>query len=179
MLKKLFVCVALLVIAILGYAATRPNHFRYERSGLINATPAVIFPYLNSFKLGSQWSPWEKVDPNMKKTYSGPDAGPGAMLAFAGNSEAGEGKLQILKSETNSVVDLQLEMIKPFAAINFIQYKLTPEASGTRFTWTMYGEANFLSKLVGVFIDCGKMIQDKFAEGIANLTRLTESKPAA
>lgn len=178
MAKKILIGLALVTVLFLGFVTTRPGTFRYERTGLINATPERIFPYLSSLKLGGQWSPYERIDPNMKKEYSGPEAGVGAKMHFAGNKDVGEGNLEILKVVENAVVEIRLEMLKPFHGINNIQYTVTPEGAGTRFSWTMSGEANFLSKLVGVFIDCDKMVGEQFEKGIANLKNVAEAPPA-
>ena len=73
MWMKVLGAIAAVLIVFLGYVSTRPSAFHYERSGLISAPPEKIFPYLSNFKLGKAWSPFEKVDPNIKETYSGAD----------------------------------------------------------------------------------------------------------
>jgi uncharacterized protein YndB with AHSA1/START domain len=157
------------------FVATRDGKFRYERSGVINAPPETIFPYISNLKLGSQWSPYEKKDPNMKKSFSGPEDQPGGKMEFDGNRDTGSGSIEILKIVPNQQVDLQLKMIKPFKADNLVEYRLTPEAAGgTRFTWTMSGNGGFMGKLVVVMIDCEKMVADEFTRGIENLKTLIE-----
>jgi hypothetical protein len=175
MFMTILIGVAVIFLLFLAYVLSRPNSFHYERSGLINAPVDKIYPYLINFKLGSQWSPYEKIDLNMKKTFSGPDSGVGAKMEFDGNNKVGAGKLEILKVVPHSRVELRLEMIRPIGGVNLIHYKLVPESAGTRFTWMMEGKANFLSKLVGVLIDCDKMIGNQFNEGIQNLKKIAES----
>ena len=175
MLKKIGIGVLAALVLFFGYVATRDGKFRYERSGVINATPEQIFPYLSQFKLGEKWSPYEKIDPNMKKTFSGTDGQAGAVMEFEGNSDAGSGKLELLSLVPNQTVDIKLTMTKPFHAENLIQYSLTPEAQGTKFTWAMSGDGGFLGKLMTVVIDCEKMIGDQFNQGIANLKTVVES----
>lgn len=155
---------------------TREGKFRYERSDVIKASPDKIFPYLVDFKKGSQWSPYEKMDPNMKKTYGGPDAQVGSVMEFDGNRDAGSGKLEILKIVPNELVQIRLTMLKPFEGVNLVEYTLTPEADGTRFTWAMSGEGGFVSKLLNFFVDCEKMVADQFTAGINNLKALIESQ---
>ena len=176
MKKNILIALAVVILIFLGYVASRPNHFEYSKNGLIKAPPEKIFPYLNNFKLGAEWNPYEKKDPQLKKAYSGPDSGPGSKMEFDGNKDVGSGQLEILKETANSTVDLQLEMTKPFHGVNLIHYSLTPEADGTRFTWAMSGENIFLTKLIGVFIDCEKMVTADFVVGIQNLKTLIESK---
>jgi carbon monoxide dehydrogenase subunit G len=164
------------LIAFLGYVASRDGHFLYEKSGVINAPAEKIFPYLSNFRLGGQWSPYEKIDPNMKKTFSGQDGQVGSVMEFEGNSEAGSGKLELMEVKPNEMVQIKLTMTKPFYAENTIIYQLIPEGSGTRFSWSMSGDGGFLGKLIGVLIDCEKMVTDQFVTGINNLKTLIESQ---
>ncbi|MFM6928832.1 MAG: SRPBCC family protein [Bdellovibrio sp.] len=165
-----------LIIAFVIFVASRDGKFRYERSGVINASADKIFPFLVSFKLGSEWSPFEKVDPKMKKTYSGTDGAVGSTMEFEGNRDAGSGKLELLAMVPNKSVDIRLTMIKPIQGDNLVQYKLTPEGNGTLFTWTMSGNGGFMGKLMVVLIDCDKMIGDQFVAGIANLKTIVEAQ---
>lgn len=174
-MKTVGIIVLVLIVVFIGYVASRDGKFHYERSGVINASADKIFPYLSNFKLGGEWSPFEKVDPNMKKTFTGEDGAVGAKMEFEGNKDAGSGKLELLALIPNQSVDIKLTMIKPFPAENLVQYKLTPEDEGTRFTWIMSGDGGFMGKLMNVFIDCEKMIGDQFDVGINNLKTLIEN----
>ncbi len=176
MLLQILVVLGIAVLAFLTYVITRPAQFRYERSDIIVAPPEKVFPYLSHFKLGEQWSPYEKIDPKMRKTFSGTDGQEGAVMEFDGNKEAGSGKLEMLKILPNQSVDIRLTMLKPFYAENLVQYKLTTEPAGTRFTWTMSGQNGFLGKLISVIIDCDKMIAGQFSKGISNLKTVIESQ---
>ena len=178
MLKKIGLGLVVILVAFLGYVSTRNGNFHYERSGVINAPAAKIFPYISDFRLGKQWSPYEKIDPNMKETLSGPIAQVGSVMEFDGNKDAGSGKLEILKIVPNEQVDIRLTMLKPFYGENQVTYKLTPEGTGTRFTWSMSGNGGFMGKLMSVLIDCEKMIGGQFSEGIANLKALVEGQAA-
>jgi uncharacterized protein YndB with AHSA1/START domain len=170
------VVIGVLLVAFLAFAATRPGEFRYERSGIIEASAEKIFPYLQDFKLAARWNPYDKIDPAMKKTYSGTDGQPGSTMEFEGNREVGSGKLEILKVVPNESVDIKLTMVKPFYAENLVQYRLEPQEDATRFVWTMSGKNPFLIKAIGVFIDCEKMLGDQFVAGIANLKAEAEAK---
>ena len=176
MLKKILLGVVGVLVLFLIYVSTRSGAFSYERNGLIKAPPEKIFPYLNNFKMGAEWNPYEKKDPNMKKTYSGPTEGPGSIMEFEGNSEVGSGKLEIQREIPNSSVALQLEMTKPVHGLNLIEYMLKPEGENTRFIWTMSGNGGFPMKLMSVFVDCEKMVTADFEVGIQNLKTLVESK---
>ena len=168
------------LVVILGlflvYVSTRESKFHYERSGTINASADKIFPYLSNFKLGGEWSPYEKKDVNMKRTFGGADGAVGSTMEFEGNSEVGAGKLEMLRTVPNELVEIQLTMTKPMYAQNLIEYKLTPEGGGTKFTWAMSGDGGFMTKIMTLIIDCEKMIAGDFEIGIANLKSVVEGK---
>lgn len=176
MALKIVLGIAVLLLVFLIFVSTREGKFSYERSGVINAAAAKIFPYISDMKMGALWSPYEKKDPNMKKTFVGPGDQAGSVMEFDGNAEAGSGKLEILKTVPNESVDIQLTMTKPFAASNLIRYSLTPEGEGTRFTWAMSGDGGFLGKLLNTLIDCEKMVAGDFEVGIQNLKQVVEAQ---
>jgi uncharacterized protein YndB with AHSA1/START domain len=173
-----FVALGILAVIVLFcvFISTREGKFRYERSGVIKASPEKIFPYLVDFRKGHEWSPYEKIDLNMKKTFSGPEMQVGSVMEFDGNRDAGSGKLEILKIVPNESVEIRLTMIKPFKGENIVVYKLTPQADGTLFTWTMSGDGGFMGKLLNFFVDCEKMVADQFSAGINNLKEVIESQ---
>jgi hypothetical protein len=176
MIKKSLFGILIVLTLFLGFVSTRDGKFRYEKSGVIQASADKIFPYISNFKMGGLWSPYEKIDPNMKKTFKGPDAQVGSIMEFEGNSDAGSGSLEILKIVPNELVEIKLTMTKPFSAENIIQYQLASEGSGTRFTWSMSGDGGFMGKLISVFINCEKMVTAQFSTGIANLKTVVEAQ---
>jgi hypothetical protein len=176
MAKKIGLTIVALVFVFLGYVSTREGKFRYERSGIIEAPAEKIFPYISNFKLGVEWSPYEKKDPNMKKTYGGTDGEVGSTMDFEGNSDTGSGKLEVLKLVPNQSVEIKLTMLKPFFAENTVIYTLTPEGSGTRFSWAMIGDGGFMGKLMTTLIDCEAMVAGDFNKGIASLKTVVEGQ---
>ena len=92
MLKITLIVLAVLAVGIVGilaYAATRPDDFRVQRSAVIKAPPEKIFPFINDFKQWGAWSPYEKLDPGMKRIYGATTAGKGATYAWEGNGNVG------------------------------------------------------------------------------------------
>lgn len=176
MIAKILLGLLAVLVLFVGYVSTRNGKFRYERSGVINAPAEKIFPYISQFKLGGEWSPYEKIDPAMKKTYSGTEGAVGSAMEFEGNSDVGSGKLEMLKVMPNEGADVKLTMLKPFHGENLIEYRLKPEGAGTRFSWAMSGDGGFMGKLMATFIDCEKMIGGQFEQGIANLKQVVESR---
>lgn len=174
MVKTLLAIVLVLVVAILLYATTRPSMLVIARSTVIQAPPEKIFPMINDFHQWSAWSPWEKLDPAMQKTYSGPDSGKGAGYAWQGNKKVGEGTMEITDSAPPEHVTIRLEFIKPFAGHDITEFTLVPNGGATTVKWTMLGPNNYLAKLMGVFVNMDKMIGSDFETGLANLKAAAE-----
>lgn len=174
MILKLVGGLVVLIVLFLAYVSTRTGVFRYERSGLIQAPPERIYPYISDLRKGGLWSPYEKRDPAMARNFSGPEAAAGSKMDFDSKQGAGSGSIEILKLMPNQGVDLRLIMTKPIHAENLVEYRLKPEAGGTRFYWIMSGDGGFFTKMLSVFIDCEKMVASDFEVGIANLKQIVE-----
>jgi uncharacterized protein YndB with AHSA1/START domain len=160
-----------LVVALLVLISTRSADFRLERTAQIAAPPERVFALINDLHEWVKWSPWEKLDPAMQKTFGGAAAGVGATYAWVGKGKAGEGQMTILESAPGAKVALKLEFKKPFAATNDTVFTLTPTAAGTEVRWAMSGVNNFASKAFQLVVDMDKLVGKDFEEGLANLDR--------
>ena len=174
MWKIVLVVVAVLVVGVLVVAAVRPDDFSVQRSASIQAPPEKIYPMLADFRQWPAWSPWEKLDPEMKRTLGGPASGPGATYAWQGSSKVGAGRMEIKEVTAPAQVRIQLDFIKPFEGHNVTDFTLVPRGDTTEVTWLMRGPAPFVSKLMGVFVDMEKMIGKDFETGLANLKAAAE-----
>ncbi|WP_217577163.1 SRPBCC family protein [Mesorhizobium sp. GbtcB19] len=174
MLTTILIVLVLIIAAVLVYAATRPNDFVVTRSTTIKAPAEAIFPLINDFKRWPEWSPFEKLDPEMQRTLSGADSGKGAAYAWEGNSKAGKGRMEITGSVLSSRVALKLDFEKPFRANNSVDFSLSPSGDGTTVTWAMRGARPFIAKLMGLFMDFDSLIGKEFEAGLDNLKRATE-----
>lgn len=174
MINTLIIIVAVLIAAILIYAATRPDTFRVQRAMSIKAPPEKIFPLINDFRQWEAWSPWEKVDPEVKRAYSGAASGKGAVYEWSGNNEIGQGRMEIIESSPSSNITLKIDFIKPFAASNMIEFTLTQQEDATTVTQAMYGPSPYISKLMGIFCSMEKMVGSKYEEGLASLKAIAE-----
>ncbi len=167
---------AVAAVAYIAYAASRkPGDFRVERSAVLKASPEAIFKYINDFRLWTAWSPWEKLDPNLKRTYSGAESGVGAVYEWSGNGKAGQGKMTIQESTPHQRIVLELQFIKPFPATNRTEFTLTPKDGGTEVSWAMSGTHTYLNKVFTIFMDMDKFVAPAFEEGLSNLGRVAGS----
>lgn len=179
MLRTLLIALAVLAaaaVAVVAYAAaTQPDDFRVERSIVINAPAEKVYPLIADFKAWDAWSPWEKKDPGMKRTYSDPSGGQGAKYAWEGNGEVGSGEMMMAEATSPSKVKLDMHFKTPFEAKHNAEFKLAPEGSGTAVTWAMYGQSPLLSKVVCLFMNMDKMVGGEFEKGLNAMKAKAES----
>jgi uncharacterized protein YndB with AHSA1/START domain len=171
MLKTIAIVVVVLLAALLVFAATKPDTFRVQRATSIKAPPEKVFVLINDLHSWGAWSPWEKLDPAMKRTHSGAASGKGAVYAWEGSGEVGAGRMEIIEAAPPSKVKIKLDFLKPFEAHNIAEFTLEPKGDATEVIWAMYGPNTYLSKLIGVFVS---MIGKSFEAGLANLKAAAE-----
>ena len=164
-MKKVLIGVVAVIVVLAAVISTRPESFHIERSIAISAPADVAFAYLGDFHNWGAWSPWEKLDPTMAKDYGGADVGVGATYHWKG-PKSGEGRMTLKESDPDRRVVIDLNFIKPFPADNLTTFTLEPEGDGTRVTWTMEGNSNFMSKAFGVFVNMDKMVGKDFESGL-------------
>ena len=143
---------AAVVIAILAIAGTRPATYHIERSASTTAPPPTVHAIVNDLNRFHEWSPWQPLDPTMKSSIQGSGVGPGSSYQWAGNDKVGEGRMTITDSTPPSEVGMKLEFLKPFASTCDVHFRIVPEASGSRVTWAMDGNNNYMSKVMSLFI---------------------------
>jgi hypothetical protein len=173
-LKIILIVIAILVVGVLVFAATRPNTFRVQRSASIKAPPEKIFPFINDFHSWPLWSPWEKIDPALKRTYSGEPSGKGARYAWEGNSKVGSGSMEITESSPPGKILIKLDFIKPFEGHNVTDFTLVPNGDMTEVTWLMHGPVPYIGKIMHMFFSMERMVGGQFETGLANLKAAAE-----
>ena len=173
-LKRILFVVLVLIVAILGYAATRPGTLHVQRSATIKASPDKIFPLINDFHNWTTWSPYEKRDPAMKRAYSGAPRGNGAVYEWEGNSDVGQGRMEITNATPSSNVTIKLDFMKPLEGHDIAMFALEPKGDTTEVTWSMDGPTPYIGKVIGVFLNMDQMIGSDFAAGLANLKTVAE-----
>ncbi|HEX9325177.1 MAG TPA: SRPBCC family protein [Reyranella sp.] len=178
MLKTLAIIGVVVVVVIAGillYAATKPDSFRVQRIVLINAPSDKVFQLIDDFKAWPAWSPYEKKDPAMKRSYGAVTAGKGATYAWEGDKNVGQGSMEIVESGPRKVL-IKLDFLKPFEAHNMGEFILEPKGDSTAVTWAIYGPSPFMSKVIGTFMNIDDMIGRDFEKGLADLKAVAEKK---
>jgi len=173
-LKIIAVVIIALIAGVLILAATKPDTFRVQRGTSITAPPEKIFALINDFNRWGEWSPWEKKDPAMKRTFGATTSGKGAVYAWEGNKDVGQGRMEIAESVAPSKVALKLDFVKPFEAHNLVEFMLEPRGDATNVTWAMRGDTPYFAKIIHVFINMDRMVGKDFEAGLANLKAAAE-----
>ncbi len=165
----LYFIILLVVLTIIVVASRKPDSFTISRDGVIDAAPEAVFAVLQDFHQWTHFSPWEAMDPNMARTFSGADQGVGAGYAWSGNKKVGRGSMLITAAEAGKSLLLDLNFEAPMKANNTTRFTLRPEGSGTHLTWSMSGRNAFMNKLFGMVVNIDKLVGKDFERGINTL----------
>jgi uncharacterized protein YndB with AHSA1/START domain len=177
MVVKIAIVLAVVIVGLVLVVATRPSEFRVARTATVSAPAAVVFAQVNDFHNWPAWSPYAKRDPAMKQTFDGAPAGVGAIYAWSGNHEVGEGRSTIIESRPGELVRIRLEFLRPFAATNLAEFTFTPEGDRTVVTWALIGRHNFTGKAVGLVMNMDRMVGADFENGLAQMKQVAEAAP--
>ena len=177
MIKKLLLGLVAVIVLVCVIAFFQSDDLNVTRSATISAPPEAVFKVVNDFRQWDAWSPWSKLDPNMKKTLEGPPEGVGAVYRWSGNNEVGEGSTHLIESKPNEKIGMKLEFVRPFVGTSDVQFTFAPEGAGTKVTWAMQSKKPFIGQIMGMFMDCEKMCGDQFSEGLTNLGRVATAAP--
>lgn len=154
---------------------TSAGSYRVERSIDIDAPADSIFGYLVDFHRWTAWSPWEDLDPNLTRWYTGAESGVGAVYEWSGIRKAGQGRMEIEEVAAPTALAIKLDFLKPFKSSSTASFALVPTDVGTRVTWSMVGRKTLMTKVMGVFMSMDKMIGPDFEKGLGRLKALAEA----
>lgn len=166
-LLYLLVLIALILLVLFIIAARRPDTFAVRRTADIRAPADRVFALINDFRQWPKWSPWEKLDPNLKRSLSGAEAGRGAVYEWEGDKRVGAGRMEITDSVPHARIDIRLTFLRPFRADNRTTFMITPVDGASRVLWEMTGTNNFMFKLMGLVMNMDKMVGTDFEKGLA------------
>jgi uncharacterized protein YndB with AHSA1/START domain len=174
-LKRVLIVLVAIVVVLVAVVAVQPSEFRVVRSATMSAPAPAVFAQVNDLHNWEAWSPWAKLDPAMKQTYEGAPAGTGAMTAWAGNNQVGEGRMTITESRPSDLIRIKLDFLKPFASTATAEFTFEPEGNQTVVTWSMTGENNFFAKAVHLVMDMDEMVGGQFEKGLAQMKSKVEA----
>lgn len=174
MVRKILLILVILLVVFAVFIQSRPAAFSVQRSATMAATPATIFPHLNDFHLWDAWLPWNELDAQMQKTYSGSPSGVGAVYEWKGNDDVGSGRMTVTEAVANERVAIRLEFFEPMEGINPTTFTIVPHGAQSTVTWRMEGKNGFIGKAFSVFVDMDAMLGKDFDKGLAKLKAVVE-----
>jgi Polyketide cyclase / dehydrase and lipid transport len=152
-----------------------PDHYLVERAITVSAPASSVYSRLADFRQWRAWSPWEGLDPDLRRTYSGADSGKGAVYEWAGNRKAGEGRMEITDAAEGSRLQIALDFLKPFKSSSITTFTLADHGDETTVTWTMTGAKTFTTRVMGIFKSMDAMVGPDFEKGLAQLKVVSEA----
>jgi uncharacterized protein YndB with AHSA1/START domain len=145
------------------------SSYTIERSTVIGVPPEKVYEEIADFHKWADWSPWEGLDPNMDRTYSGSAGGKGAIYTWSGNRQAGQGRMEILKADPPSHLLIDLVFEKPWKSHSVTEFSIDQTGSGSEVTWTMTGPMTLVTRVMGIFKSMDSMLGPDFEKGLARL----------
>ncbi|MCE9598634.1 MAG: SRPBCC family protein [Spirochaetia bacterium] len=177
MIKKFLLFLLGFVFVMLGWAFISPKEFSVVREITINRPNAEVFGYIRFLKNQEKFSAWAKMDPQMKRGFTGKDGEVGAIASWDGNKQVGIGEQEIKKITPNHRMDLELRFKKPFETTSTAF--MSTEAIGpnqTRVQWGFAGKMPVPMNLMLTFGNMDEMGGKDLATGLANLKSVLEER---
>jgi uncharacterized protein YndB with AHSA1/START domain len=174
--QKVLIAILVPILVLVLVVMMQPEDFRVARTASIAAPPEAVFEHINDLQKWQSWSPWAKLDPQAKTTFTEKVAGKDAAFTWAGNSEVGEGTMTITESRPSEFVQFRLDFRQPFAGTSTAEFTLKPAGEQTEVTWSMYGKNDFMGKAFSLIMDCDKMVGGQFEQGLQNLNGVVKAE---
>lgn len=142
-----------------------------ERSAMIPAPPEVVVALITDFREWVRWSPWEGLDANLHREYSGAESGVGAVYQWSGNRKAGAGRMETTRVAPASV-DIDLQFTKPFKSASKVTFAWSATPAGTQLVWRMRTPRAGAMRVLGLVVSQDRLIGPDLAKGLARLAEV-------
>jgi hypothetical protein len=176
---KIIKYIGLGILSVLGIALIAglfiSKELNYEKSIVINAPIDTVWENVNSLSDMDKWSPWNALDPNMKKEMTGVDGTIGAMQSWESEvDEVGKGSQTISKIEAPYLMETKLKFYDPYESDAFGYIKLVEEGVGTKVTWGFKSEMPYPFNVTKIFMNMEEMMDKEWNTGLNNLKNISE-----
>lgn len=152
------------------------KEYHCSRSVTISKSKQEVFDFVKYLRNQDLYSKWAKMDPNMKKDFTGEDGKPGAIASWEGNDDVGKGAQEIKKIDEGNRVDYELRFEKPWKST--AQSYMQVEDAGpnvTKVTWGISGKSSYPMNIMNFMMD--GMLGADLQTGLDNLKALLEKTP--
>jgi hypothetical protein len=176
-LKKILIVLVVIIAIALIIPLFLAKDYKVEREVTINKPKQEIFNYLVMLKNQDNFSVWAKMDPAMKKTYTGTDGTVGFVSAWdSEKKEVGAGEQEIKNITDGASIEYELRFLKPFESTS--KATMSTEAvseNQTKVKWSVEGNMPYPMNIMQLFMDMDKMLGADLAKGLENLKGIMES----
>jgi carbon monoxide dehydrogenase subunit G len=176
MVLKIMLLVAVVIVALLVFAATRPSSFRVQRSIVIHASQEKVFSFINDLHSWDAWSGDNGGDGTVQKRFSDPSSGAGATAEWHGSGRAGTAKMKVTESVVPSKVSVMVDWLKPFEAHNLNEFTIHDQGDGAEVTWSIQATNRYPMKVVGIFVNMESEFGKHMEAGLKNLKSVAEKQ---
>lgn len=180
MLIKILIGLLVVIVGIIIVSRFQANTYTVERTGIISASPAVVYAQLIDFRNWVKFDPCIEQDSNTVFTYEGATSGVGAKYTWDSKT-IGTGSMTIAEVTPNEEVIMDQHTLKPWESMSKTTFKIAPQGNVTKLTWSMTGEHNFISRIMCVFTSMDNMIGGQYERGLERMssafTPLNVEKP--
>ena len=148
-----------------------------ERSRTITAPADSILARIVNYHDWVDWSPWEGLDPDLQRTYTGPDSGVGTAYEWSGNKKAGAGRMEVT-SVSDRLVEMDLTFTRPFKSASLTTFEMSPgqTAETTDVVWKVKTPKTLMTRIAGVFMNFDKTVGADLDKGLTQLDELSRKK---
>ena len=162
-----------LTVAFMGGAYVLPGDVTVTRSLAVAAPPEKVWPIVSDLRRFNEYSPWADLDPATQYTFTGPEHGVGQTMAWSSDNEmVGKGSQTITALEEGRRVETAIDFGDMGKARSTMD--LSPEAPGTRVTWTFAAPLNnALERWLGLLYD--RWIGADYEKGLTRLKAVAET----
>jgi hypothetical protein len=176
MLKRLSLALAVAAVGFAALVTSRPSAYRTERAMPLAAPAEIPFGLVNDLHRWRLWSPWDALDPGMKRHFDGPIAGPDAVYTWAGNARAGKGRMTVLETRPYEFIRVRFERLAPRPSTSTLEFTFHPTAGGVLLRWSQEGQLSWLDKARSLFIHLEERRGEELDQGLKALVAVSETE---
>lgn len=165
------------LVAFLAYAfLLAPKHIEVKKEITIDAPVEKTFDFIRSLKKLSNETVWQKIDPNVKKTYSGIDGQVGSVYKWESNHKnVGVGEQEIVDIQENASVKCELRFKTPFESKDIaVMYTDAVKGGKTKIMWEYKSQKIPAPFNAIVHFTVTPKLKKQFDESLANIKKAIE-----
>jgi uncharacterized protein YndB with AHSA1/START domain len=176
-LRRIGLAILAIVLLFVVVGFLLPREFKVQREVKIYSPYVPVYQMISAPTEWPKWSVWNKRDPNMSITYSGPASGKGAKWVWKSKTE-GDGEMEFTAADSPRKIVYVLRF-PDMGMVSTGELNVIPENDQlTRLTWSNTGDFGYNPALryLGLFMD--RIVGPDFEAGLSALKVMLEARAA-